>query len=53
MPACDTTSSCEPVPPLAPIASMTLPSTMIGLPPREATFGSTAEGRLGGLPVGF
>src|SRR5258707_5515536 len=34
MPACDTTSSCEPVPPLAPIAPMTLPSTMIGLPPR-------------------
>jgi hypothetical protein len=35
-PASDTTSSWEPVPPLTPIAPMTLPPTTSGLPPREA-----------------
>ena len=40
-PACEITSSCEPVPPLTPIAPMILPPTISGLPPREAITSSS------------
>ena len=40
-PACETTSSCEPVPPDTPMAPMIFPLTMIGLPPREAITSSS------------
>src|SRR5205807_8774813 len=36
-PAAAATPSCWPVPPLAPIAPMILPFTMIGTPPSDAT----------------
>jgi hypothetical protein len=40
-PACETTSSCEPLPPLTPIAPINLPPTTSGLPPREAITSSS------------
>jgi hypothetical protein len=39
-PALQTTSSCEPVAPEQPIAPMSLPSSISGIPPREATMSS-------------
>src|ERR1700690_2869997 len=43
-PAPQTTASCEPAPPLQPIAPMILPSTMIGKPPGEAvSIGSSVD----------
>ncbi len=35
-PALQTTSSCEPVPPEQPMAPISLPPSMIGIPPRDA-----------------
>ena len=40
-PACETTSSCAPEPPLTPMAPMTLPPTISGLPPRDAVTSSS------------
>ena len=40
-PASETTSSCEPVPPLTPMAPINLPPTTSGLPPREAITSSS------------
>jgi hypothetical protein len=44
-PACEIVSSCEPVPPLTPMAPMILPPTTSGLPPREAIKASPSVGR--------
>jgi len=40
-PASDTTLSCEPVAPLTPMAPITLPSAIRGLPPRDAITSSS------------
>jgi hypothetical protein len=40
-PALQTASSCDPVPPEQPIAPTSLPSSISGMPPREATTSSS------------
>src|SRR5450759_3076792 len=40
-PACESTSSCAPAPPLTPMAPITLPPTISGLPPRDAITSSS------------
>ena len=42
-PAWETTSSCEPVPPLTPMAPISLPPTIKGLPPRDPITSSSVD----------